>query len=144
MVTRLKREAGEKLVRYGKLIAGLALAGVVLITFVSLTAYHFVKRAFGNVYSASQPAPGNSSNGTPEQAAVELAKRVMTEDEQSTAALLTAVQMSGFSVRADDGSLAYESVTPGQGIIIDAWEVAALAKVFADGLQINLSDLGNA
>jgi hypothetical protein len=173
-------------VRYGKLIAGLALAGAVLITLVSLTAYHFVKRAFGNVHSASQPSAGTSSNGThynkgatanqialpafaiqgdamaqafrsgklptplpqpigtPEQAAAELAKRVMAEDEQSTAALLTAVQMSGFSVRADDGSLAYESVKPGQGIIIDAWEVAALAKVFADGLQINLTDLSKA
>jgi hypothetical protein len=173
-------------VRYGKLIGGLALAGVVLITFVSLTAYHFVKRAFGHVSSYSQPSPGISSNGTPsnkgatstqidspavtikgdamaqafrsgklptplpqptgtpEEAAAELAKRVMAEDEQSTAALLTAVQMSGFSVRADDGSLAYESVKPGQGIMIDAWEVAALAKVFADGLQVHLADLSKA
>ena len=90
------------------------------------------------------PAPLPRPTGTPEQAAAELAKRVMAEDEQSTAALLTAVQMSGFSVRADDGSLAYESVQPGQGIMIDAWEVAALAKVFGDGLQINLADLSNA
>lgn len=172
--------------RHGKLIAGLALGVVVLLTFLSLTAYHLVKRAFGNAYAASQPARGTPSSstplkqatasthiaspdftikgdamaqafrsgklpaplaqptGTPEQAAAELAKRVMAEDEQSTAALLTAVQMSGFSVRADDGSLAYESVKPGQGIIIDAWEVAALSKVFADGLQINLADLSNA
>lgn len=87
------------------------------------------------------PAPLPQPAGTPEQAAAELAKRVMAEDDQSTAALLTAVQMSGFSVRADDGSLAYESVTPGQGIVIDAWEVAALAKLFGDGLQIRLTDL---
>jgi hypothetical protein len=88
------------------------------------------------------PAPLPQPTGTPEQAAAELAKRVMAEDEQSTAALLTAVQMSGFSVRADDGSLAYESVKPGQGIVIDAWEVAALSKLFGDGaMQIKLTDL---
>ena len=73
--------------------------------------------------TAQLPAPLPQPQGTPEQAAAELAKRVMAEDEQSTAALVTAFQMSGFSVRGDDGSLAYESVKPGQGIMIDAWEV---------------------
>jgi hypothetical protein len=94
--------------------------------------------------SGKLPSPLPQPTGNPEQAAAELAKRVMAEDEQSTAALLTAVQMSGFSVRADDGGLAYESVKPGQGIVIDAWEVAALAKLFGDGMQIKLSDLSNA
>ncbi len=91
------------------------------------------------------PSPLPQPTGTPEQAAAELAKRVMAEDEQSTAALLTAVQMSGFSVRGDNGALAYESVKPGQGIVIDAWEVAALSKLFGDGgMQIKLTDLSNA
>lgn len=172
--------------RHGKLIAGLILGAVVFLTFLSLTAYRLVKRAFGNTYSASQlvrttsssgtsspkqatyasiaspaftiqgdamaqafrsgtlPTPLPQPTGTPEQSAAELAKRVVAEDEQSTAALLTAVQMSGFSVRGDDGSLAYESVKPGQGILIDAWEVAALAKLFGDGLHIKLTDLSNA
>ena len=94
--------------------------------------------------SGKLPAPLPQPGGSPEQAAAELAKRVVAADENSTAALLTAVQMSGFSVRADDGMLAYESVKPGQGIIIDAWEVAALAKLFGDGMQVKLTDLGNA
>jgi hypothetical protein len=68
----------------------------------------------------------------------------MAEDEQSTAALLTALQMSWFSVRGDDGSLALESVKPGQGIVIDAWEVAAIAKLLGDGMHIRLVDLSNA
>lgn len=67
----------------------------------------------------------------------------MAEDEQSTAALVTAMQMSGFSVHGDDGSLAYESVKPGQGIMIDAWEVAALAKLFGDGMHTRMTDLSN-
>ena len=90
------------------------------------------------------PAPLPQPEGAPEQAAAELAKRVIAEDEQSTAALLTALQMSGFSVRADDGSLAFESVNPGLGIVIDAWEVAAMAKLFGDGMQIRLMDLSDA
>lgn len=93
--------------------------------------------------SGQLPAPLAQPAGTPEQAAAELAKRVMAEDEQSTAALLTALQMSGFSVRGDDGSLAFASVKPGQGILIDAWEVAALAKLFGDGMQIRLTALSN-
>lgn len=171
--------------RHGKLIAGAGLGLIVVFVIASLTAYRLVKRAFGDAYSASQPARSASSSGTPsiknatsaqivsppfairgeamaqafrtgklpaplpqptgspEQAAAELAKRVVAEDDQSTAALLTAVQMSGFSVRADDGSIVYESVTPGQGITIDAWEVAALAKLF-DGTQIKLTELGQA
>jgi hypothetical protein len=94
--------------------------------------------------SGKLPAPLPQPEGIPELAAMQLAKRVLAEDDQSTAALLTAIQMSGFSVRADDGSLAYESVKPGQGIMIDAWEVAALAKVFGDGMQVKLSDLSDA
>ena len=50
--------------------------------------------------------------------------------------------MSGFSVRADDGTIALESVKPGQGIVIDAWEAAALAKIFGDGMQVRLTDFG--
>lgn len=94
--------------------------------------------------SGHLPAPLPQPEGAPEQAAAELAKHVIAEDEQSTAALVTALQMSGFSVRADDGSLAFESVKPGQGIVIDAWEVAAMAKLFGDGMQIRLMDLSNA
>jgi hypothetical protein len=90
------------------------------------------------------PAPLPQPPGTPEEAAAELAKRVVAADDQSTAALLTASQMSGFSVRADDGSIALESVKPGQGIVMDAWEAAALAKLFGEGMQIRFTDFGNA
>src|ERR1041385_5926124 len=44
----------------------------------------------GHAFRSGQlPAPLPQPQGTPEQAAAELAKRVMAEDEQSTAALLT-------------------------------------------------------
>src|SRR5690349_9028264 len=78
--------------------------------------------AMGQAFRSGRlPAPLAQPGGPPEQTAAELATRVMAEDEQSTAAWLTALQLSGFSVRSDDGSLAIESVKPGQGILIDAW-----------------------
>src|SRR4051812_33722887 len=124
--------------RHGKLIAGLVLGLVVVVTLGSFMTYRWVKKTFGNAPSASAPHADTPSNnqeasaiasppivirgtamaqafsngqlptplaqpvGSPEQAAAELAKRVMAEDDQSTAALLTALQMSGFSVRGDD------------------------------------------
>ena len=94
--------------------------------------------------SGQLPAPLPQPQGAPEQAAADLSKRVIADDEQSTAALLTALQMSGFSVRADDGSRAYESVKPGQGIVIDAWEVAGLAKLYGESMQVRLTDLSRA
>ncbi len=101
--------------------------------------------AMGQAFRTGQlPAPLPQPQGTPEEAAAKLAKRVVAADDQSTAALLTALQMSGFSVRADDGSIALESVNPGQGIVIDAWEAAALAKIFGDGMQVRFTDFGNA
>jgi hypothetical protein len=94
--------------------------------------------------SGRLPAPLAQPAGPPEQAAAELATRVIAEDDQSTAAWLTALQLSGFSVRGDDGSLAIESVKPGQGILIDAWEAAAIAKLLGDGMHIRFTDLGTA
>jgi hypothetical protein len=94
--------------------------------------------------SGELPAPLPQPQGTPEQVAAELSRRVIADDEHSTAALLTSLQMSGLSVRADSGSIAYESVKPGQGIVIDAWEVAGLAKLYGEDMQVRLVDLSQA
>jgi len=93
---------------------------------------------------AKLPSPLSNPDGDPDQAAAELARRVVAADDQSTAALLTAIRMSGISVRGDNGSLALESVKQGQGIYFAAWEVAAMAKLFGEGLQVKLVDLSNA
>jgi hypothetical protein len=93
---------------------------------------------------ARLPSPLSNPDGDPDQAAAELARRVVAANEQSTAALLTAIRMSGISVRGDNGSLALESVKQGQGIYFDAWEVAAMAKLFGEGMQVKLVDLSNA
>ena len=93
---------------------------------------------------AKLPSPLSNPDGDPDHAAAELARRVVASDDQSTAALLTAIRMSGISVRGDDGSLAIESVKQGQGIYFDAWEVAAMAKLFGEDMHVKLMDLNNA
>ena len=98
-------------------------------------------RAFRTgILPSALPAP----SGDPDQAAAELARRVILGDEDSTGALLTAIRMSGVSVRGEDGAMIVNSVKPGQGIVLDAWEVAAMAKLFGDGMQIKLVDFGKA
>ena len=37
-----------------------------------------------------------------------------------------------------------DPIKPAQGIVFDAWEVAAIAKLYGDGMQIKLSDLSAA
>ena len=49
-----------------------------------------------------------------------LAKTIAVVDEQSTAALMTAIQMSGFSVRGEDGAIKYKPIGPGQGLAFDS------------------------
>ena len=93
---------------------------------------------------AKLPSPLSNPDGDPDQAAAALARRVVAADDQSTAALLTAIRMSGIGVRGDNGSLALQSVKQGQGIYFDAWEVAAMAKLFGEGMQVKLVDLSQA
>jgi hypothetical protein len=79
-----------------------------------------------------------------DQAAVELARQVLERNESSTRALMTALQMSGFSVRDQDGKILLTSIPQGQGIYFDAEQVAGMAKEFGAGLQVKLADLGDA
>ena len=90
------------------------------------------------------PSPMPIPSGKPDDAVADLAKKVAAQDEQSTAALMTALQISGFSIRGEGGMNNVEAVKPGQGIVFDAWEVAAMAKLYGDGMQIKLADLSTA
>lgn len=62
------------------------------------------------------PAPLPIPDGDRDQAAAILAKRVAAVDENSTAALLTALQLSGFDVFNKDGSMTLSGTGPSQGI----------------------------
>ena len=90
----------------------------------------------------SLPKPLPVPPGDPDLAAAVLAKEVAARDEKSTAALLTALQLAGFTVRGTDGKVALSPAGPNQGIALDAWQVAAMAKLYGNGAEITLADLG--
>jgi hypothetical protein len=91
--------------------------------------------------SGRLPDPLSIPGGDADQAAADLAKKIAARDEQSTAALLTALQMAGFGVRGGDGRLLVKSGDASQGMAFDSLSVIAMAKLYSDGWQISLADL---
>jgi hypothetical protein len=86
------------------------------------------------------PEPLRKPQGSIDQAAATLAKQVSARDDQSVSALLTAIMAAGFSVRDKDGSVT-QTVEPGQGLVFDAWEVAAMAKMYGENKTVLLTYL---
>lgn len=83
------------------------------------------------------PDPLRKPPGGADEVASALAKQVSARDEQSVSALLTAILAAGFALRDRDGSL-LQTVQPGQGLAFDAWEVAAMAKMYGEGRSVQL------
>ncbi|HEX2271579.1 MAG TPA: hypothetical protein VHH35_18685, partial [Pyrinomonadaceae bacterium] len=83
------------------------------------------------------PEPARLPPGTVDQQAAALAKAVSLRDESSTAALHAAILAAGFAVRDDEGGVTH-TVEPGQGLTFDAWEVAAIAKMYGEGRDVEL------
>ena len=88
------------------------------------------------------PRPLPAPSGDLDQAAATLAKQVAARDENSTSALMTALQMAGLSIRGKDGNMLLQPATRGQGMALDEWEVAAIAKLYGRGTEMSLADLG--
>jgi hypothetical protein len=86
------------------------------------------------------PDPLRLPSGTPDEQATALAKAVSLRDESSTAALYAAILAAGFSVRDEDGALTH-TVDPGQGLTFDAWELAAAAKMYGEGRNVEFTYL---
>ena len=97
-----------------------------------------MSRAFD---SGSLPAPLAITEPDPDEAALALAKKIAAQDQNSTAALITALQMSGFSVRAKNGDLLPNPTTTSQGMALDAWQVAAMAKLYGQHWHMSAADL---
>ncbi|HYK92259.1 MAG TPA: hypothetical protein VE398_26090 [Acidobacteriota bacterium] len=91
--------------------------------------------------SGHLPDPLPIPAGDPDQIAADLAKKIGARDEQSTAALLTALQMAGFGIRAPGGQLVVKPADASQGMAFDTFSVSAMAKLYNDGWQISLADL---
>jgi len=86
------------------------------------------------------PDPLRKPPGTVDEMAATLAKQLSARDEGSAAALLTAIMTAGFGVRDRDGSVT-QTVQPGQGLAFDAWEVAAMAKMYGESRAVQLTYL---
>src|SRR5579864_4283042 len=89
--------------------------------------------------SGKLPEPLPTPTGDPDQTVEELAKRIAAKDEQSTAALLTALQMAGFSIRDPKGELYLKPTGASQGMAFEAFSVAAMSKLYGDGIRVNFS-----
>lgn len=87
------------------------------------------------------PDPLPIPAGDPDQIAADLTEKIAAKDEESTAALLTAFQMAGFSTYAPDGQLAVKPASATQGMAFEAFSVAAMAKLYNDGWHMSLADL---
>jgi hypothetical protein len=89
------------------------------------------------------PEPLRKPGGTPDEVAAALAKSVAAGDDQSMPALLAALMTAGFGIRDNEGAVT-QTVDPGQGLIFEAWEIAAMAKMYGEGRTVELSYLTGA
>lgn len=85
------------------------------------------------------PKPAASDD----EAAAILARLVSARSHQSTPALLTAITAAGIGVRDSEGNVT-QTLRPGQGLVFEAWEIAAMAKMFGESRTVQLSQLSDA
>ena len=86
------------------------------------------------------PEPLRKPEGKPDEVAAVLAKTIAIGDDRSTPALLTAIMTAGFGIRDNDGGLT-QTVQPGQGLVFEAWEIAAMAKMYGELRTVELAYL---
>lgn len=98
--------------------------------------------AFG---SGALPAPLALPSGSIETQASDLADIVAAKTKDSTAALVTAVLSSGYDLRGDDNQITHPAApTQTQGLALDAWMIAASAKLYGEDYGIGLDALAAA
>ncbi len=101
-------------------------------------------RAMAEAFASGKlPEPLRMPPGSVDERAAALAKAVSAGDASSTAALHAAVLAAGYGVRDADGSV-MQTVERGQGLAFEAWEVAAMAKLYGEGYGVGLAHLGEA
>ena len=89
------------------------------------------------------PEPARMPSGNIDEQATVLAKAVSVGDESSTASLYASVLAAGYGVRKADGRVV-QTMKPGQGLLVEASEVAATAKLYGEGYGVGLGHMGQA
>jgi hypothetical protein len=93
--------------------------------------------------SGELPPPMALPGGNPDEIAATLARKVAAKSEESIPALLTALQLSGFFITDKNGQVSHAPTDgKGQGLAINGWEAASVAKMFGEGKTTTLKDLG--
>lgn len=93
----------------------------------------------GQAYKTGQlPAPMITTITDPSAQATELAAAIAAADENSTAAFMAALKRSGYGIRDNDGNVDYDQ-SVFQGLALDAWQVATIAKMYGNGVGIGLA-----
>lgn len=96
----------------------------------------------GGTLPAPLPIPADMDPG---RQAERLAAAVARGDAQSTAALVAAVSAAGYDIRGDNGTISVPAPSARrQGLVLDAWLVAGLAKLYGEGYGVGLDALGSA
>lgn len=94
--------------------------------------------------SGRLPAPLPIPSGKPDAAIKTLAGQIAAKDKNSTAAMLTAMQLAGYAVIDKAGR---KIVTPsdgkGQGMALEDWEMATTAKMYGEGRRKSLAELAD-
>ncbi len=102
-------------------------------------------RALGAAFTSGQlPPPAAMPGGSVEEQAIALAVKLAAGDEGSTAALYAALLASGYGVREEGGAVRRPASGAGQGLVIDAWQLAATAKLYGEGYGVGLDRIGTA
>jgi hypothetical protein len=92
--------------------------------------------------SGELPQPLSLPPGNTDEVATILAKKVAAKNSESVAALLTALQLSGFFVTGKGGKVLLAPPDgKGQGLTINGWEIASMAKMLGDGKTTSLAEL---
>ncbi|HLM59575.1 MAG TPA: hypothetical protein VK308_02110, partial [Pyrinomonadaceae bacterium] len=95
--------------------------------------------------SGTLPAPLALPEGNIDEIAAILARKVAAKNEESIPALIAALQLAGFFITDKSGEFI---VTPangkGQGLPINGWEVASVAKMYGEARETTLTDLNEA
>ncbi|MFL6230448.1 MAG: hypothetical protein ACJ741_16880 [Pyrinomonadaceae bacterium] len=101
-------------------------------------------RALGEAFRAGAlPAPAPLPEGDIDTQAARLAEAISAGDEHSTSALVAALAASGYGVRRADGTVV-GAARGGQGMALDAWQVAAMAKLYGQDYGVPLDRLAAA
>jgi hypothetical protein len=88
------------------------------------------------------PEPATLRPGGPDRQAEALASAVFKRDGNSTAAIYAAVLAAGYGVRKRDGTIV-RTVAPGQGIVLDEFEVIGMARLYGLGYGVTLKHLAD-